>query len=426
VQEWCGSSTAGGDHNVVFLGDAPPDFPYNARGEHNRTLLWNEDMRSHAVELGRWPVQQLWAAYADEADTHLVMPHVGGRRYIPDWHHPELERLVEIASSWGHFGWLYQDVISRGYRLGVAASGDEHRGRPGGGPPGVQVFGVHGGLTGVISDTLDRASIGRALRARHTWATTGERTVALLSCGPHRQGDAFRARGPQTLRYRLLGDAGWDEVVARDHRGVLWRRDLHAELGYGERRVRLRWGGARIRDRYRWAAWQGTLSVLGATILRTGHHGFEHVEESCWRAGPTDIGFRSETYGDADSIELEVSDLAAARFVVRATIDGYVKVGDPRQPNPYVHAPGVQWEVSGADLLAAGALRRDLGGTELFVALERMTDAPLPREVSGEFTLDAVNAPFGHRPVYVEGRQRDDGKVWSSALFVEFEGDAGA
>ena len=29
------------------------------------------------------------------------MPHVGGRRYIPDWHHPELERLVEIASSWG-------------------------------------------------------------------------------------------------------------------------------------------------------------------------------------------------------------------------------------------------------------------------------------------------------------------------------------
>ena len=36
VQEWCGSSTAGGDHNVVFLGDARPDFPYNARGEHAR------------------------------------------------------------------------------------------------------------------------------------------------------------------------------------------------------------------------------------------------------------------------------------------------------------------------------------------------------------------------------------------------------
>ncbi|WP_223821109.1 DUF3604 domain-containing protein [Burkholderia contaminans] len=90
VQEWCGSSTAGGDHNVVFLGDARPDFPYNARGEHNRTLVWNEDMKGTAVELGRWPVEELWDAYADDAAQHLVMPHVGGRRYIPDWHHPSL------------------------------------------------------------------------------------------------------------------------------------------------------------------------------------------------------------------------------------------------------------------------------------------------------------------------------------------------
>ena len=50
VQEWCGSSTAGGDHNVVFLGDARPDFPYNARGEHNRTLVWNEDMKGNAID----------------------------------------------------------------------------------------------------------------------------------------------------------------------------------------------------------------------------------------------------------------------------------------------------------------------------------------------------------------------------------------
>ena len=60
----------------------------------------------------------------------------------------------------GHFGWLYQDVIARGYRLGVAASGDEHRGRPGGGAPGVQVFGVRGGLTGVLAESLDRRSVG--------------------------------------------------------------------------------------------------------------------------------------------------------------------------------------------------------------------------------------------------------------------------
>ena len=68
-----------------------------------RTLVWNEDMKGGAIDLGRWPVEELWDAYHDKADTYLIIPHVGGRRCIADWHHPELERLVEIASSWGTF-----------------------------------------------------------------------------------------------------------------------------------------------------------------------------------------------------------------------------------------------------------------------------------------------------------------------------------
>jgi hypothetical protein len=420
VQEWCGSSTAGGDHNVVFLGDEEPGFPYNKRGEHNRTLVWNEDMKGNAVELGRWPVEELWDAYADAALEHLVMPHVGGRRYIPDWHHPELERLVEIASTWGHFGWLYQDVIERGYQLGVAASGDEHRGRPGGGAPGVQVFGVHGGLTGVLAQTLDRRTVGRALRARHTWATTGEHSALLVRCGDHRQGDAFAHEGPATLDYRLLGNRGWEYVAAYDHTGLLWERNLHAELGFAERLVRVRWGGARIRDRYRWAAWRGRISILNGTIHNFGSHGFEHVEESAWRSGATDIEFSSDTYGDADSIEIDVSNLAAAKIVIQGTIDGFVKVGDPLAGNPFAHAPTFRFEISGEQLLAQGSATHELGGTELFVAVERLTDKPLPVDLAGSLEVAPQNAPFGFRPVYFFGRQRDDSKIWSSAQFITF------
>ena len=422
VQEWCGSSTAGGDHNVVFLGDTPPGFPYNARGEHNRTFVWNEDMKGAAVELGRWPVEELWSAYIDEAEQHLIIPHVGGRRYIPDWHHPKLERLVEIASSWGHFDWLYRDVIARGYRLGVAASGDEHRGRPGGGAPGVQVFGVHGGLTGVLCEALDRQSVGRALRARHTWATTGDRSAVLVSCGDHVQGDEFQHQGPARLDYRFLGEAGWDYVAAFDHDGLLWERDLHKELGWSDSLVRVRWGGARIRDRYRWAAWQGRISVLNGTIRRFGASGFEHVEESCWRAGPTDIGFRSETYGDADSVEMDLGNLAAATIRVEGTIDSYVKVGDPLKGNPFVHAPRFSFELSGGELLRAGSARFELGGTELFVAIERLSDRSLPPELNGSIEVEPRNASFGFRPVYFFGRQRNDAKVWSSAQFIQFKG----
>ncbi|APX86225.1 hypothetical protein BV511_16910 [Methylorubrum extorquens] len=425
VQEWCGSSTAGGDHQVLFLGDDPPGFPFNERGEHNRTFLWNESMGGTGVEVGRWPVEDLWAAYAHDPENHLVIPHVGGRRYIPDWHHPELERLVEIASAWGQFDWLYRDVIARGYRLGVCANGDEHRGRPGGGAPGVQVFGVRGGLTGILADSLDRRAVGRALRARHTFATTGERSALLVRCGPHRQGDAFTHEGTARLDYHFLGEAGWEELTAHDHTGEIWRRDLHAECGFSERLVRLRFGGARIRDRYRWAAWEGRIRILNGTIRRIVPQGFEHAEETAWRSGPTEIAFRSETYGDSDAIEIDIGGLEECRILVEGTIGGFVKVGDPRRPAPFVHVPDFRFECTGRELIAVGALQRELGGAGLFLALERLTEAPLPRDVAGHIQVEPENAAFGFRPVYFSGRQRDGSRVWSSAQFITFA-DGGA
>ena len=53
-------------------------------------------------------------------------------------------------------------------------------------------------------------------------------------------------------------------------------------------------------------------------------------------------------------------------------------------------------------------------------AFERMSDAPAPREVSGTLNIDPHNGPHGHRPVYFFGRQIDDAKVWTSALFPTF------
>lgn len=426
VQEWCGGSTAGGDHKVVFLGDEAPAFPYDADGRHNRTLSWNEDMKTPAVELGRWPVDELWQAYEHAPERHLVIPHVGGRRYIADWHHPRLERLVEIASAWGHFPWLYADVIARGYRLGVCANGDEHRGRPGGGAPGVQVFGVRGGLTGVFAESLDRAAIGEALRARRTFATTGEHSALIVTCGAHLQGSAFEHRGPAEIDYRFLGDAGWDEILAFDHEGALWRRSLHSELGYSKNRARLRWGGARIKDRYRWASWDGRLRAHGATLRDFSALGFEHAEENAWRIGPSELGFRSETYGDSDAIELIVDDLDSAHFLVEGTIGGFTKIGDPRVPTPFAETPRFRWEVTGRELIEKGELRLDLGGVDLFLAFERLSDEALPRDLFGRFVVEPRNGPFGFRPVYLFGRQRDDSKIWSSAHFIAFSDAASA
>ncbi|UEP26123.1 hypothetical protein [Burkholderia ambifaria] len=86
-----------------------------------------------------------------------------------------------------------------------------------------------------------------------------------------------------------------------------------------------------------------------------------------------------------------------------------------------VHAPAFRFELSGAELLACGAATHSLGGTELFVAIERLTDQPLPVDLAGSIEVAPGNASFGNCPVYFFGRQRNDSKVWSSAQFITFE-----
>lgn len=422
--EWCGASAVGGDRNVVFLGDEVR-FPLAPDGRSLRVFDWNEDTpKDRAQDPGLATAAHLHDAYRDLADGDrvLLIPHVGGRRALLEWHDPALERLVEVASSWGHFDWFYRDALARGQKVGASAAGDEHRGRPGGGAPGVGSFGVAGGLTGVLADELTGAAVARALRARHTWATTGGRSVALLSAGRHRQGDEFVHSGPLEVSYRLFGDA-WERVELRDERGVvLHARDLHAELGHEPDRFRVRWGGARIRDRYRWAEWRGTIEITGTSVLRWTTFGLEHPEETVREVSPGRFEIATDTYGDADQLELVVADLASAKVSLRLDIRAYDKTGDAlaRRPDPVT--PGAAREFSGADLISAseGGLRWELGGAELFVAAERLSFGPLPARLDGSVTIPPVNGPHGYRALYLFARERDDAKIWTSPLFVTF------
>lgn len=419
--EWCGSSAVGGDRNVIFLGEEVR-FPLDKAGRSMRVFDWNEDTtKSRGQEADLWSASVLHDAYRDMGENILMIPHVGGRRAIFDWHDGALERLVEIASSWGHFDWFYKDALARGHHVGASAAGDEHRGRPGGGAPGVGSFGTHGGVTGYIADEITATAVGSALRARHTWATTGRRAVALLSAAGHQQGDAFTHGGPLTLNYDVLGDAGWERIEIRDDQGlVLHARDLDAEAGLSPNRFRVRWGGARIKDRYRWAEWRGIIMVTGTAVKSFTVRGCEHPEETVKQTSPGVFEVRTDTYGDADHVEIEVDDLASARIDIHLEIDAYNKTGPAMERNPDPLTPGTAQVVSGADLLAHDDVRWELGGAELFVAVERLADRSLPLRVQGSHTVEPVNGPHGHRALYLFARERDDHKVWTSPLFVTF------
>ena len=406
--EWCGNSAVGGDHNVVFLSE-DVRFPLDPNGRSLRSFEWHEHMRVATPEPACWPLSKLYAAHADAPERFLLIPHVGGRRASLDWHHPELERLCEIASSWGHFDWLYNEALERGYRLGASASGDEHRGRPGGGAPGASIFGVRGGLTGVLSETLAPKPIGKALRARRTWATTGERNVALFNSGNHQQGDEFDHTGALPVHYGLFGHTGWEYVAVRDHRGVVWERDLHRELGYSANRLRVRWGGARVRDRYRWANYELAIQVHDSVVESFVARGFEHPEERVEAVAPGHFLVQSATHGDADELELDLRSLTAARLSLWVRITGF---------DGQLYREPAEFEVSGAALLDNARSRFDLGGEGLFLSVERVTDQSLPLTLAGELQLPLREGPGGVYPLYLFAREIGDAKVWTSPLFV--------
>jgi hypothetical protein len=113
--------------------------------------------------------------------------------------------------------------------------------------------------------------------------------------------------------------------------------------------------------------------------------------------------------------------LSGCQITLSSRIDSYIKVGDPLEPQAYVHAPQVALELNGDDLLTRSALVKALPGAELQVVIERVTDKALPRELSGKIALDALKLdPSREHPLFITARQRDQSRVWTSALFVSF------
>lgn len=432
--EWCGNSAAGGDHNVVFFDDldkSTPEFPFDRNGNVARSFEWNEIGPADLVP-GAWPLDEVYATYAHSPESHLLIPHVGGRRCNLAWHHPSLERLLEIGSSWGHFEWLLKDAVRRGWKLGVSANSDEHRGRCGGGVPGTAVFGTKGGLTGVLSDRLDRQTVARSLRSRHTFATTGERLVgiAFTEAGAM-QGDelCFKTEEDIEIQYAFYGSSGFSSVEAWDASGQFFRRNLRLEATGLDKvsatKAVVKWGGARLYDRYREAVWSGTIQLTGSSKIKSIHPfgGLIDVpEEVIEIVSDQQIRFSTRTSGDFDGVVIYLDDPAnlSTKINVSGTLGGYVKVGDALMGNPHKSQPEFSLEATTNEAAIEGGKSIEIkGGAELFVSVELIPDIPLPRIVKGSLILNGSRGGET-RAVYFVGREWDGGKVITSPLFLEW------
>lgn len=427
--EWCGNSAAGGDHNVVFLADPatnPPEFPYDRHGNVARSFEWSEDGPEDLVP-GAWPLDEVYATYAHDSENTLLIPHVGGRRCNLAWHHPKLERLLEIGSAWGQFEWLLRDAVRRGWKLGVCANSDEHRGRCGGGVPGTAVFGTRGGLTGILSPKLDRKSVADTLRARHTFATTGQRLVGLISAKAQNaiQGDEIEqsAQNPLVLDYHFLGNRGFSSIEAFNASGLVWQRHFWSESDEPVTVLRVTWGGARLFDRYREAIWAGSIDIAGsAAIAKIEPFGGlnDNLEDQSSQKSERTVTFDSRTSGDVDGVNIFLIDPSSEiSITVSGTIGGYVKVGDALAGNPHKAQPAFEIKASWDEARQPGGKHIEISGSaEAFVRVEAIPEITLPRRVQG--TASFAGEAGQERAIYFVGHEWSGAKVVTSPIFVKY------
>jgi hypothetical protein len=377
--EWSGNTPLGGDHNVYYLDDGPL---------HRSSHVLIPDVSD--VETDCTTVTDLYAAL--KGREAMLVPHVGGRYSNFEWHDPDLERVIEVCSSWGEFEWFLKEALERGYKVGFVAGSDDHKGRPGAAHPGSGAFGVYGGLACVYARELTRAGVWEALRARRCYGTTGQRILLEVTADGHPMGAEFTAAGPPEVSVRVWGTAPVERVDL--FRGVTPVYSFPETVRRSEHQVRIAWSGQRIRARNRLAVWDGALEIDRGRILKAEGYAFDAPSEGLREVGEQRVAWKSVTTGDADGVVLTLDAPPETTLDFRTGI--------------------VSRKVTLREV-AAGPVTAEAGGIDMKVAFERL---PLGAGREVAFTFREPGLSPGCHPCWVRVTQTDGAKAWSSPIYV--------
>ncbi len=390
--EWSGNTPLGGDRNVYFLseggiiGHSCADLLPGKTSAHP-TCPTAADLFRHLA--------------SRPAPRPFVFAHVGGRYADLRMHDPATEWAVEIHSAWGTFEWLLEDALRLGYRVGVVANSDGHKGRPGSSYPGAKAFGSYGGLTCVLAPALERESIADALQARHCYATTGNRCLLDVELcdesGPlAMMGDIVQA-GKREFRLRVRGEGTGDiqEVEVRNGMDTLHVHRPSTDQGLVSR-VKILWEGAEVRGRARKTVWDGRLRIAGNRIDEVVAVNFWNADRQPRREGETGVCWQSITTGGSAGLILRLKHRNEGELTVE-TAQGTLRC-NLHELNP-----------EGRGL--------ELGGLGKKLSVKALPDEG-QLSPAFRFTLPLTDLRPGDNPVYVRIVQVDGHMAWSSPLYL--------
>jgi len=387
--EWSGMTPGGGDRNVMYKGDVA--------SLHRSSHAEVDDMSDAATDC--FPVTELFAQLRGRDDVMLI-PHIGGRYAdIVGFHDPELEHLVEIYSDWGRFEWLLEDALRNGYKVGVVANSDGHKGRPGASHPGASQFGAYGGLTCVLADSLTRESVFEALRARRCYATTAAQRIHIeLSVNGLPMGASGRADGPVRIAGHVVGTGPVERVDV--FRGLELLRTIspYTPRSFeGSRRYRIAWAGSRVRGRDRLTTWDGYLELSKGRIEAAEPFAMENPEKGIVALKPNRVDWVSNTTGDDDGVDVTLS--------------------APDSAVLWFRTPVTALDVAVSELADGGTRVFPAGGVDLRAFMRRLPARGFTRELAVDLVDDAP--PRGGSSAYwLRVTQEDGAQAWTSPVYL--------
>jgi len=388
--EWSGMTPGGGDLNVMFRGDVA--------ALHRSSHAEVDDMRDAATDC--FPVTDLFARLAGRDDVMLI-PHIGGRYAdIVGFHDPALEPVVEIYSDWGRFEWLLEDAIRQGYKVGVVANSDGHKGRPGASHPGASTFGAYGGLTCVLAESLTREAVFDAIKARRCYGVTAAQRIHIeLTVNGLPMGAAGRTEGPVTVSGRVVGTGPIERVdVFRGLEHIRMLSPYTPESFEGSRRYRIAWAGSRVRGRDRLTTWDGHVELSAGRFVDAATFAMENPEKGIRERSARRISWVSNTTGDDDGIDVTID--APPDAVLR------------------FRSPVIELEIELAELADGRTRAFPAGGLDLKVFARRLPIRGHTREVRLDHSDPSPLRGRCH-PYWIRVTQEDGAQAWTSPVFLD-------
>lgn len=407
--EWSGNTALGGDRNIYFT----TDHRQIRRSSH--ALI--EDMSDVATD--STTAEQLFRDLKAAGEDVVAFAHCGGRYAdVKLAHDGDIERSMEIHSAWGTFEWLVHDAFEMGYRTGIVANSDGHKGRPGASYPGSSSFGAIGGLTCLRMKELSRDAVFDCLRKRHHYATTGNRMYLDVAAELDRPGTLYHddpALGPaegREARSAIMGDIvrlpEGDVTLKVDLHGSapIERLDLFNGLEHLEtirpydvedlgNRIRVIWEGAEYRGRFRQVIWDGSAEFSENRVLRTRKINFFNLDKDLKQIGDNRLEWQALTTGNFGGFDAWVEDAYAGTLAIDTRL---VKAGIPLEDIGYED-----------EVFDAAALGRKL---RVF---------RLPAE-NPHYTMTVERRihlrPEGDNPLFVRITQEDGFQIWSSPIYL--------